>query len=162
MVWTNIHKQKMFETWFEGSTAPTSFYFQLASSGAGDGAMTVDTSACTDHVFLSSHGGYNISGIACPRNGVSGLVVSAFGDATQTNNYVDAVVTQTLYWSSNGGIGTSGAAGSQDGAFCYLALTDSIDPTASGTVYAFWSLGGDTTVPDTQTLTITGGSLRGT
>ena len=143
MAWTNIGKQRMFETWFEGSGAPSEFNLMAATSGTAFTASTVYVSSISE----VSGGGYPVSGLVVDRTGVSGFLVTSGVDyaiANLTGSYVLSATT---------------AAGIQN--VNVIMLTDN-GPKEGREVYAYWDTGSDVDVGENSTLTINTASLKGT
>jgi len=155
MVWTNIHKQRIFEEWFEnGGTAPTYFHFQLATSDTG--TWNADLSSCSQVTLVAEGNGYYASGIRALRDGTD-ISVPAFGSEAQSNDYVEADIGVTLEWTATGGnIPSTGSPP------YYLIMTDDNATPTQREIFGFWSLGGNVTLIENQVLTLTGATLRGT
>jgi hypothetical protein len=150
MAWTNIGKQRMFETWFEGSGAPSEFNLMAATSAVAFSASTVYVSSIFQ---VSSGGGYPVSGLVVDRTGASGFVVTV--SATGVENYAIADLTGLYRLSA------TTVAGIQD--VNVIMLTDGFDgPAAGREIYAYWDTGSDVDVGNNSTLTINTASLKGT
>lgn len=152
MVWTNIGKQKMFEAWFEASTAPSYFTLMLSTSSASFTADLSSTGQISSVLVSSGTGGgngYAPSGLRVNRNGVD-LSVST----NLASDYVDATLGAGFLWSATGGQSISGID------FVILATDEADIYTRS--VLGYWLVGGNPlTITDGNTLTITRAVLRG-
>lgn len=150
MTFTNIHVQRMFETWFEGSAAPTNFYYVFATSAT---TPTIDTSAVTQLTLVPSGNGWPGSA-ALTRTGTM-IAVSSFGNPTLTNDYVQADLSSLVISATGGDIPITGDP------LRWLLLCGNPGGAGINEVYDFFSLGGNTTIANGQSFTISNGSLRG-
>ena len=147
MVWTNIGKEKMFEIAFEGSSAPSYFALQLATSA---GSWSADLSSTSQITLVTPGNGYTASGLKVNRDGVD-LVVSA----NYTFDYARATLKSGYEWSATGGT-------IADVSYVLLtAASDGDDPDAR-TIWAYWNLGTEYDIPSGSRLVINSGSLQGT
>lgn len=151
MVWTNTGKQEMFETWFEGSSAPASFYLQLTASDAGTSALFNADLSSTQQisaVLVGTGTGYDSSGKLVNRDGVD-LSVSV----SVSSDYAQANLRTGYSWSATGGSISN---------ISFVLLT------GPGTynqrkIYNYWTVaGGPITVAEGNTFSITAAGLRGT
>ena len=147
MAWTNIHVQRMFETWFEGSSAPTNFYYVFATSAT---TPTVDTSALSTLTVVPAGNGWNGSSPLAR----DGLAISV--SANYSSDYGQASLS-ALTLSATTGIGIP-ATGDP---LRWLLLCGTPGANGITEVYDYWSLGGNTTIPSGQSFVISNGALRG-
>ena len=145
MAWTDLGKQRMFETWFEGSSAPTKFWLMAAASDTGTWDATLTN---TSAVTLLSGTGYPASGYAVERDGVDFTVSAGSG-----NNWAQASLRSGYQLSaSTGGLSN----------IHYFLLTDNNPDENAREIFAFWSTGSDVDIGEGNTLSITAAALRGT
>ena len=151
MAWTNIHIQRAFETWFEGSSAPTQFYYAFATSAV---TPTIDTSATSQLTLVPAGNGWAGSA-ALLRDGAA-ISVSAYGTPTNNVDFIQANLS-SLTLSATTGVGIP-ATGSP---LRWLLLCGTPGGAGITEVYDYWDLGGDTTVASGQSFVISNGALRG-
>lgn len=151
MGWTNIHVQRMFETWFEGSGAPTNFYLTFATSAT---TPTIDTSS-TSQLTLVPSGNTGWPGSATiSRTGLM-IAASAYGGPTNTDDYVQVSLSSLTLSGSGGDIPHTGDP------LRWLLLCGTPGGNGITELYNYWSLGGNTTVANGQSFLISNGALRG-
>ena len=151
MAWTNIGKQRMFEQFFEASSAPTDFYLAASPSSAEFNASTVYVSSVGE---VTASGGYVSGGLEVLRGGgVSGFLTSsgvdfAIAELSPTGSYV---------LSANEGQSINDVR-------VFMLTNDRAHGEGAGgrEIYAYWSTGSDVDIGGESTLTITSASLQGT
>ena len=150
MAWTNIGKQRMFEQFFEASSAPSDFYLAASPSSAEFNASTVYVSSVGE---VTASGGYVSGGLLVERGGgVSGFL---------TTTGVDFAIAEL---SPSGSYVLSASEGTINDVKVFMLTDDR--PHAEGAggreIYAYWSTGSDVDIGGDSTLTITSASLQGT
>ena len=146
MAWTNIGKQRMFEQFFEASSAPSDFYLAASPSSAEFNASTVYVSSVGE---VTASGGYVSGGLLVERGGgVSGFL---------TTTGVDFAIAQL-----SGSYVLSANTGQSINDVKVFMLTDDNATVGGREIYAYWSTGSDVDIGDGSTLTITSASLQGT
>lgn len=145
---TNRGKKLILDTYFRGAAAPTNFYLALITSAV---APTADTNTLSELTQIASGNGYTTNGISIARNSTD------FDTLTEddTNDWAQALL-KDIVWTASGG----NLPGSGSGAR-YAVLTDDNATPGSRQVIAYFDLGSDRTVSDTQTLTLVDCTLRG-
>ena len=145
MAWTNIGKQRMFEQFFEASSAPSDFYLAASPSSAEFNASTVYVSSVGE---VTASGGYVAGGLLVERGGgVSGFL---------TTTGVDFAIAEL-----SGSYVLSGSGGTINDVKVFM-LTDDNATVGGREIYAYWSTGSDVDIGGDSTLTITSASLQGT
>jgi len=146
MVWTNLGKQRMFESWFSASAGPA--IFTMVASTSSTGTFNADLSSTSQVTLVTSGNGYEPSGFTIKRLGVD-FVVSR----DDTSDYANAALRTGYQLSANGGIISN--------VHYFLLANDNADET-NREVYAFWSTGSDLDIGDGNAVNITQANLRGT
>lgn len=143
--WTDKGAANMFDITFRGATPPTNFYVALVTSAASPAITTNTFSELTE---IAAGNGYTSGGMSLNRNGTDFDVLTE----------ADPVILQIkdLVWTASGG--TLPASGS--GARWAVLLDDNVT-VGSREVWAWFDLGSDRSVSDTQTLTIANAELNG-
>ena len=149
MAWTNIGKQRMFEQFFEASSAPSDFYLAASPSSAEFNASTVYVSSVGE---VTASGGYVSGGLLVERGGgVSGFL---------TTTGVDFAIAEL---SPSGSYVLSANTGQSINDVKVFMLTNDTNNGPGGReIYAYWSTGSDVDIGGDSTLTITSASLQGT
>lgn len=144
---TNKGKAHIFGVTFRGATPPTNYYVALVTSAA---APTADTNTLSQLTEIAAGNGYTSGGFQLSRNSTD------FDTLTEndTDDRGELQIKDLTFTASGGNLPASG-----DGAR-YAVLTDDNATVGSREVYAYWGLGSDRTVSDTQNLVLQNLELR--
>lgn len=129
------------DAYFRNTGAPTNFYVMLITSAS---APTADTNLVSDVTEIAAGNGYTSGGFSLTRNSTDFDVLTE--DDTNDKGLIQ--VKDVSWTASGGGIPISG-----NGAR-YAVLTDDNVTVSSREIYAYWDLGGDTSINDGATLTL--------
>lgn len=137
--WTNKGKYSILDAYFRNTGAPTNFYVALVTD-----TPDADTNTMGDLTEIQAGNGYTEGGESLTRN-------STDFDTLTENDTDDKGIIQIkdIVWTASGG--TIPSSGSDA---LYAVLTDDNATVASREIYAFWSLGGATSIGDGATLTL--------
>lgn len=142
MAMTNRGAYLLYDVYFRGASAPTTFYLALVSD-----TPTVDTNTLGELTEIAAANGYTSGGIAVARNSTD------FDSLTETDA-TDLVALQIKDLTFTGDGGTLPSSGNA----LHAVLTDDNATVGSRQVIAFWSLeensDGGKQVSDGQTLTL--------
>lgn len=144
---TNRGKKLLLEEMFRNPTEFTNFYVALCTSAT---APTADTNTLSELTQIASGNGYTANGIQLSRNSTDfdTLTEDDTGDLAK-------ILIKDLVWTASGGNLPASGGGAR-----YAVLTDDNATAGSRQILAFWDLGSDRTVSDTQTLTLQDCELR--
>lgn len=149
MAITNRGKYLLLSYVFNGATIPTNFYMALVDNSV---VPTVDTNTLSELSEVPSGNGYTSGGEALSPNATD------FPSLTEDDTGDQASVgIKDVVWTASGG--TLPASGT--GARYAVLLTDETT-VGDRQVIAYFDLGSDRQVSDTQTLTLTGAELQAT
>lgn len=126
-----------------GGTLPTNYYVALVTSAT---APTVDTNTLSQLTEIAAGNGYTSGGYQLTPN------TTDFPTLTEddTNDEGQIRIKDLVFTASGGSIPDSGDGGR------YAVWTDDNATVGSREVYGWWDLGSDTSVSDTQALTLSG------
>ena len=137
--WSNKGKMSILDGYFRNAGAPTNFYVALVTD-----TPDCDTNLMSDLTEIVAGNGYTSGGYQLTRNATD------FDTLTEddTGNQGEIQIKDVVWTASGGTIPDSGS-----GAL-YAVLTDDHATINSREVYAFWSLGGATSVGDGAMITL--------
>ena len=147
MSWTNRGKYAILNSYFRATGTPTNFYVALITSST---APTVDTNTLGELTQIEGANGYTDNGQSLNRNSTD--FDQIFEDDTENSGSIQI---KDVTWTASGGTLPSVGAGAR-----YAVLTDDNATPANREVIAFWDLGADRKVSDTQDLTLQDLELR--
>lgn len=141
---TNRGKKLILDTYFRGATAPANFYLILCTSAV---TPTADTNTQSELTQITGGTGYTTNGVSIARNSTD------FDTMTEddTNDWAQALLKDIVWTASGGNLGPAR----------WAVLVDDNATPGSRQVIAYFDLGSDRTVSDTQTLTLVDCTLRG-
>lgn len=139
--WTNKGKYKVLGWALRGETPPTNLYMALVTSAT---APVADTNTLSQLTEIAAGNGYTSGGISLTRNSTDFDVWTE--DDTNDRGLLQI---KDLVWTASGGPIPASGSGAR-----YSVLTDDNVTVGSREIYMYWDLGGDTSVSDTQTLTL--------
>ncbi len=146
---TNRGKYLIFNSYFRNTGTPTNFYIALVTSAT---APTADTNWLNDLTEITAGNGYTSGGSGLARN-------STFFDTLTEDDGADRALVQLkdITWTAAGGTLPLSGNGAR-----YAVLTDDVAVSPTGRqVIAYWDLGSDVSVSNTQSLTLQNCELRG-
>lgn len=146
---TNRGKTLIMNTYFRGATPPTNLYVALVTDAV---APTADTNVLGDLTEVPAGNGYTSGGIQLSRNATD------FDSSTEndTNDRLELQIRDVVWTASGGNLPASGTGAR------YAVLTTDEGTVANRQILAFWDLGANRVVSDTQTLTLVNLELRAT
>ena len=147
MSWTNKGKYAILNSYFRATGTPTNFYIALATSAV---APTVDTNTFGQLTEIATGNGYTTGGYQLTRNATD---FDAINEDDTGNS--GSIQIKDVTWTASGGSIPDTGNGAR-----YALLTDDNGTVGSREVYAFWDLGADRQVSDTQVLTLQNLELR--
>lgn len=139
--WTNKGKYKVLGWALRGETPPTNLYMALVTSAT---APVADTNTLSQLTEIAAGNDYTSGGISLTRNSTDFDVWTE--DDTNDRGLLQI---KDLVWTASGGPIPASGSGAR-----YSVLTDDNVTVGSREIYMYWDLGGDTSVSDTQTLTL--------
>lgn len=145
--WTNKGKFSILDAYFRNTGAPTNFYVALVTSA---NVPDADTNLLSDLTEIADGNGYTTGGYSLTKNSTDFDTLSE----DDTNDRGTIQVKDVTWTASGGNLPASG-----NGAR-YAVLLDDNATVANREVYAFWDLGSDRSVSDTQELTLQNLELR--
>lgn len=145
--WTNKGKMSIMDAYFRNTGAPTNFYVALVTSA---NAPDADTNLMSDLTEITAGNGYTSGGYSLTKNSTDFDTLNE----DDTNDRGDIQIKDVAWTASGGTVPASG-----DGAR-YAVLTDDNGTVANREIYAYWDLGSDRSISDTQTLTLQDLELR--
>jgi hypothetical protein len=144
MAWTNIHKQRMFEAWFEGSGTPNNFYLMLTND-----SVTAATSSLTQVTPVASSNSWGGSAALAAGTGIS---LATYNTTINNQGYSQATISPITI--------TVAATGTVVGPFQNVILVGDPNNGTNFEVYAYWGLGASITITQNQTFTLSNGSFK--
>lgn len=144
---TNKGKYRTLEDRFRAVAAPTNYYVALVTSAT---APDADTNVLGDLTEINAGNGYTSGGFQLTP-GATDFDVLTEDDA----NDRAFVQIKDIAWTASGGNIPASGSGAR-----YAVLTDDDGTIANREVLAYWDLGSDRTVSDTQTLSLNNCELR--
>ena len=144
---TNRGLFRMLEALFQGAALPTNFYLAIVTN---ENVPTAGTNTFSELVEIADGNGYTAGGVLINRD------VTDFPTILEDDGAALAsVALKSIVLTATGGeLPASG-----DPAHWVVLLNDDATP-ADREVWAFWSMGADRVVSDTQTITLSNGKLR--
>ena len=145
--WTNRGKYNALNVLCRNTGAPTTYYVALVTSAV---APTADTNLMSELTEIAAGNGYTSGGQAVNRNSTDFDVLTE--DDTNDRALVQI---RDLVWTASGGNLPASGNGAR-----YAVFTDDNATIANREVWAYWDLGADRMVSDTQPLTLQDCELR--
>ncbi len=144
---TNRGKYKFLEEKFRGVAAPTNYYIALADDSVVPGP---DTNLVSDIAEIPGGNGYTTGGISLAKNATDFDVLTE--DDTNDRALIQI---KDIVWTAGGGPIPSSGSGAR-----YAYLTDDNVTVANREIIAWFDLGSNRIVSDTQPLTLQDSELR--
>lgn len=146
---TNRGKVHLFDLVFRNAAEPTNYFVALVTSATAPGP---DTNTMSDLTEINAGNGYTSGGYSLDRNSTDFNVLTEDDGADKAILQVKDVV-----FTASGGNLPNGGSGAR-----YAVLTDDNVTVANRIVIAYWSLGSDRVVSNTQALTLVDLELNAT
>lgn len=138
---TNRGKYHILDVVFRNAAEPTNYYVALVTSAT---APTADINTFSELTEIAAGNGYTSGGYSLARNSTD------FDTLTEDDGTDKGIIkVKDVVWTASGGNLPASGNGAR-----YAVLLDDNGTVGSRIVIAFWSLGSDRTVSDTQTLTL--------
>lgn len=147
MALTNKGKLKALGGWLRNDAPPTNFYIALVTAAT---VPSADTNVLGDLTQITAGNGYTDGGFQLTPN-------STDFDVLTENDTDDRgeIQIKDVAWTAAGGALPSAGSPAR-----YAILTDDNATMASREVYAWWDLGADVAVSDTQSITLQNLEIR--